>query len=70
MTVKEFKKELSFYADDADLIFEVYDDFEPETITESKYGWYTVRLNSKLKPTFIGEHRGVCRVELGLEGEG
>lgn len=67
MTVMEWKAELSFYDDDAEIIFEVDDDIEPENITESKCGWYTVRLKSKLKPTFIGEVRGCCRVELGLE---
>ena len=69
MTVKEWKEELSFYDDDADVIFEVDDEFEPEEITESKYGWHTVRLNSKLKPTSIGDLHGDCRVELGLECE-
>ena len=68
MTVKEWKEELAFYDDDAEVIFEVDDEFEPEEITESKYGWRTVRLNSKLKPTFIGDTKdGDCRVELGLE---
>ena len=69
MTVKEFKEELSFYDDDAELIFEVDDEFEPEEITENKRGWYSVRLNSKLIPTFIGQSRMGCRVELGLEVE-
>ena len=69
MTVKELKAELLFYDDDAEVVFEVDDEFEPEKITESKYGWYTVRLKSKLKPTFISEIRGDCRVELGLDGE-
>lgn len=67
MTVKEWKNELSFYDDDAEVILEVDDEIEPEEITENKRGWYSVRLNSKLKPTFIGELRGACRVELGLE---
>ena len=67
MTVKEFKDELSFYDDDLEINFVVDDEFEPEEITENKSGWHTVRLNSKLKPTFIEELRGVCRVELGLE---
>lgn len=67
MTVKEWKNELSFYDDDAEVIFEVDDEIEPEEITENKHGWYSVRLNSKLKPAFIGELRGACRVELGLE---
>lgn len=69
MTVKEWKDELSFYDDDAELIFEIEDDFEPEEITESKFGWCKVRLKSKVKPTFIGECLGDCRVELGLEVE-
>lgn len=68
MTVKELKEELAFYDDDAEVIFEVDDDFDPEEITESKHGWYTVRLKSKLKPTFIGTLHGDCRIELGLEG--
>ena len=49
MTVKELKEELSFYDEDADVVFEVYDDFEPDSITENKYGWRTVSLNCKLK---------------------
>lgn len=69
MTVKEWKNELSFYDDDAEVILEVDDEIEPDEITENKRGWYSVRLNSKLKPTFIGELRGACRVELGLEVE-
>ena len=70
MTVKEWKEELAFYDDDAEVIFEVDDDFEPEEITQNKRGWYTVRIKSKLKPTFIGRLLSYCRVELGLEGEG
>lgn len=69
MTVKEWKKELAYYDDEAEVIFEVEDEFDPDEITESKQGWYTVRLRSKVKPTFIGEFRGACRVELGLEDE-
>ena len=69
MTVKELKEELSFYDDDAEVVFEVNDDFEPDSVTENKYGWRTVHLDSKLKPTFIGECRGDCRIELGAEDE-
>ena len=39
MTVAELKEELGFYEDDDEVIFEVDDEFEPEEITESKYGW-------------------------------
>lgn len=67
MTVKELKDELSFYDEDSEVIFEVDDELEPESITETKYGWHTVRINSKLKPTFIGHLHGDCYVELGLE---
>ena len=59
--------ELSFYDEDSEVIFEVDDELEPESITETKDGWYTVRINSKLKPTFIGHLHGDCYVELGLE---
>lgn len=65
MTVKDLKAELSFYDEDADVVFEVCDDFEPDSITEDKYGWRIVRLNCTLKPTFIGECCGDCRIELG-----
>lgn len=67
MTVKEWKEELECYDDDAEVIFEVDDEFEPDEITESRYGWRSVRLRSRLKPTFIGTIHGDCRVELGLE---
>lgn len=69
MTVKELKEELSFYDEDADVVFEVFDDFEPDSVTENKYGWRTVSLNCKLKPTFICECRGDCRIELGKDDE-
>jgi len=67
MTVKELKDNLDFYDDDADVVFEVCDDFEPESVTEDKYGYKQVHLDSKLKPTFIGEIHGDCYIELGLE---
>jgi len=68
MTVKELKAELDFYEDDMDVIFEVDDDFEPETITESKYGWREVRIREKLIPSFISEISGDVRIELGKMG--
>ena len=39
MTVKELKEELECYDDDMNVVFEVCDDFEPDSITENKYGW-------------------------------
>ena len=70
MAVKEWKDELACYDDEAEVIFEVDDEFEPEEITESKQGWRIVRIRCKLQPTFIGKLRGTCRVELSLEDEG
>lgn len=69
MKVKELIDNLDFFDDDADVVFEIDCDIEPESITETKYGWHTVHLDSKLKPTFIGHIHGDCWVELGLEGE-
>lgn len=69
MTVRELKDNLSYYDDDSEVIFEIDCDIEPESITETKYGWHTVHLDSKLKPTFIGDLHGDCYVEMGLEGE-
>ena len=69
MTIKELKDNIAFYDDDAEVIFEIDCEIEPESITETKYGWHTVHLDSKLKPTFIGECRGDCRIELGKDDE-
>lgn len=69
MTVRELKNNLSYYDDDSEVIFEIDCDIEPKSITETKYGWYTVHLDSKLKPKLIGDLHGDCYVEMGLEGE-
>ena len=69
MTVKELKDNLAFYDDDAEVIFEIDCEIEPESITETKYGWHTVYLNSRLKPTFIGTVNSDCYIELRLEDE-
>lgn len=69
MTVKELKEELSYYDDDADIVFEVDDEFEPESITESKYGWQTARIRSNLEITFSSERHGYCYIEFGKKGE-
>lgn len=53
MTVKQLKEELSFYDDDMEIIFEVDDEFEPESITEDKWGYTTVRITSKVEPYFM-----------------
>ena len=53
MTVKELKEELSFYDDDVEIIFEVDDEFEPESITEDKWGYTTVHINNRIEPWFM-----------------
>lgn len=64
MTVKEFKEELNYYDDDMEIVFEVCDDFEPDSVTEDKYGYREVHLDVKVKPCFISEFRGAVRIEL------
>ena len=64
MTVKELKEELDCYDEDAEVIFEVDDEFEPESVTEDRYGGRTVWIRSKVKPTFIGDLRGDCYFDL------
>ena len=64
MTVKELKEELEYYDDDMNVVFEVCDDFEPDSITESKYGWREVHLDAKVKPCFISESRGEMLIQL------
>ena len=69
MTVAELKEELGCYEDDDEVIFEIDDEFEPEEVTENKYGWRTVRLRSRLKPSFFGSLHGSMRIELEVEKE-
>lgn len=64
MTVKEFKEELECYDDDMEVVFEVCDDFEPDSVTEDKWGNREVHLNAKVKPYFISEIYGEMRIEL------
>lgn len=67
MTVKELKDNLAFCDDDAEVVFEINCDIEPESITETKCGWNTVHLYSELKPTFFRICRvmnGDCKIEL------
>lgn len=64
MTVKELKEELKYYDDDAEVVFEVYDDFEPESVTEDRYGNREVHIHEKLKPFFVSEQHGEMVIEL------
>lgn len=65
MTVKEFKEELEYYDDDMEVVFEVCDDFEPDSVTEDKWGNREVHLDVKVKPYFISEMYGEMHIELG-----
>lgn len=64
MTVKELKEELDYYDDDMEVVFEVCDDFEPDSVTEDKWGNREVHLDVKVKPCFISEIHGEMRIEL------
>lgn len=68
MTIKELKEELEFYNDDTEVVFDINDIFEPESITEDRYGGKSVRLDSRLQVSFIGQCGDNCRIELGIEG--
>lgn len=67
MTVKELKEELEYYEDDMEVVFELDDDVEVDTVTESRWGWKEVHIDKKLEPTFISEVRGDMRIELGVK---
>ena len=69
MTVKELKAELEYYDEDMEVVFEVEDDFEPDSVTEDKYGNRSVYISSRVQPTFISEFHGDMRIELGKERE-
>ena len=66
MTVADLRAELSFYDDDAEVVFEINDDIEPESVTEDKYGIVSVHLNSKLKEDFMCEIHGDLHIMLGV----
>lgn len=65
MTVKELKEELDYYDDDMEVVFEVCDDFEPDSVTEDRWGNREVHLNVKVKPDFISECYGDIVIQLG-----
>ena len=68
MTVKELKEELEYYDDDMEVIFEVCDTFEPDSITEDKWGNRYVYLGAKVKPCFIGTDLGNMYIQLDRVG--
>ena len=69
MTVAELKAELECYDDDMEVVVEINDDFEPESVTEDKWGGKSVKLSDRVYPTFISECRGDMRIELGIKKE-
>lgn len=67
MTVAELKKELEYYEDDMDVVFNLDDpSVEVDSWTEDKWGNREVSINKNLEPTFISEFRGDMRIELGV----
>lgn len=67
MTVAELKKELEYYDDDMEVVFNLDDpSVEVDSWTEDKWGNKSVSIDAKLEPTFIGECRGDMRIELGV----
>ena len=66
MTVEELKKELEFYEDDQEIVFEINDDFVPESVTEDRCGNRRVHIDEKVKPTFISDVLGNMWIELGV----
>ena len=70
MTVKEFKEELDCFDEDIDIVFEFDDEVYVDSWTEDKWGSKKVSIDARLKPTFISEVLGDCRIELGIEVDG
>ncbi len=67
MTVAELKKELEYYDDDMEVVFNLDDpSVEVDSWTEDKWGNREVSIDKKLEPTFISEMHGDMRIELGV----
>ena len=67
MTVAELKKELEYYEDDMEVVFNLDDpSVEVDSWTEDKYGYHTASIDKNLEPTFISEIHGDLRIELGV----
>lgn len=66
MTVKELKAELDCYDEDMDVVFEFDDEVYVDSWTEDCWGMKKVRIDAKLKPTFISDIHGDCNIELGV----
>lgn len=66
MTVKDLKDELNCYDEDMEVVFEFDDEVYVDSWTEDRWGMKKVSIDAKLKPTFIADIRGDCRIELGV----
>ena len=67
MTVAELKKELEYYDDDMEVVFNLDDpSVEVDSWTENKWGNREVSIDKNLEPTFISEILGDVRIELGV----
>ena len=64
MTVREFKEELEFYDDEAEVIFSFEGDVDCESWTEDKYGNKKVSVDCELNPVFICRINGNCNIDL------
>ena len=67
MTVAELKKELEYYDDDMEVVFNLDDpSVEVDSWTEDKWGNREVSINKNLEPTFISETHGDMHIEFGV----
>jgi hypothetical protein len=67
MTVAELKKELEYYEDDMEVVFNLDDpSVEVDSWTEDRWGNHEVSIDANLKPTFISVCGGNMRIELGV----
>jgi len=67
MTVAELKKELEYYEDDMEVVFNLDDsDIEVDRWSEDKWGNKSVDIDAKLKPVFIGTVSGNMLIEFGV----
>ncbi len=70
MTVAELKKELEYYDDDMEVVFNLDDpSVEVDSWTEDKYGFHTVSIDKNLEPTFISKVHGDMRIEFWVVKE-
>lgn len=67
MTVKELKEELEYYDDDMEVIFKVCDTFEPEYVTEDRWGNREATLDAKVISSYIGEDHGGLLIQFEKE---